>query len=65
MVIDGVNGYLFEASNVKELRHKVTLLDDDAVVQKMGIASRKRLEDHFSPSTHYKNLVKVFNSVKK
>lgn len=65
LVIDGVNGYLFEASNVKELRHKVTLLDDDAVVQKMGIASRKRLEDHFSPSTHYKNLVKVFNSVKK
>lgn len=65
LVIDGVNGYLFEPSNVKELCRKVTLLDDDMVVQKMGIASRKRLEDRFSPSTHYKNLMKVFNSVKK
>lgn len=65
LVIDGVNGYLFEPSNVKELCRKVTLLDDDTVVQKMGIASRKRLEDRFSPSTHYKNLMKVFNSVKK
>lgn len=65
LVIDGVNGYLFEPSNVKELCHTVTCLDDDNVVQKMGIASRKRLEERFSPSTHYKNLMKVFNSVKK
>lgn len=44
---------------------KVALLDDDAVVKKMGAASRDRLEDRFAPQTHYNTLMKVFDRVRK
>lgn len=64
LVLDGVNGYLFEAGNAEELRNKVLLLDDDNLVDIMGRASRARLEEKFSPKTHYEELMKVFNRVK-
>lgn len=65
LVLDGVNGYLFTPANTQELCDKITLLDDDSIVQKMGTASRKRLEERFAASTHYTSLMRVFNAVKK
>ena len=65
LVLDGVNGYLFKPADVRELCEKVALLDDDAVVEKMGAASRARLEDRFAPQTHYNTLMKVFSRVRK
>jgi len=65
LVIDGVNGYLFDPYNASELATKVKLLDEDDLVQKMGAVSRIRLEDRFAPKTHYDELMKVFNEARK
>ena len=65
LVLDGVNGYLFKPADARELCEKIALLDDDAVVKKMGAASRDRLEDRFAPQTHYNTLMKVFSRVRK
>lgn len=63
LVLDGVNGYLFEAGNADDLRNKVLMLADDAVVEKMGAASRARLEERFAPKTHYDALMGIFRRV--
>lgn len=61
LVVDGENGYLFNPADAEDLIKKIKLLDDDSVVERMGLASRKRLEDRFSPKTHYEALMDVFN----
>lgn len=63
LVLDGINGYLFEAGNPEDLQAKVLQLSDDSVVERMGAASRARLEERFAPKTHYDALMKVFESV--
>lgn len=63
LVVNGYNGYLFEAGNEKQLAEKIKLLDDLAVVQDMGANSRKRLESRFAPKTHYDALMGVFEKV--
>lgn len=65
LVLDGINGYLFKPADPKELCEKIELLDDDSIVEKMGAASRSRLENRFAPKTHYDALLKIFNRVKK
>lgn len=65
LVIDGMNGYLFEPGNDGALVKAIQKLDDDAIVVKMGAESRKRLETRFAPQTHYDSLMKVFNKVRK
>ena len=65
LVLDGVNGFLFEAGNANELREKVLLLSDNSTVARMGAASRARLEDRFAPKTHYNALMNIFESVTK
>jgi len=63
LVVDGVNGFLFEAGNDKDLLEAIKRLDDDEMIASMGEESRKRLETHFDPQTHYESLMKVFKSV--
>ena len=65
LVLDGVNGYLFKPADARELCEKVALLDNNALVEKMGAASRARLEGRFAPQTHYNTLMKVFSRVRK
>ena len=65
LVIDGMNGYLFEPGNDGALVKAIQKLDDDATVVKMGTESRNRLETRFAPQTHYDSLMKVFNKVRK
>ena len=65
LVVDGVNGFLFEAGNDKVLAEKIKKFDDEENVMKMGVASRKRLETRFAPQSHYEALMKVFNSVRR
>lgn len=64
LVIDGFNGYLFEPDNAQSLFEKVKKLDDDRIVEEMGLNSKKCLERHFSPEAHYKALMNVFRNVK-
>ena len=42
---------------------KVLLLSEDETVERMGTASRARLEDRFAPKAHYDALMGVFASV--
>lgn len=63
LVLDGVNGYLFEAGNAQDLRDKVLKLGDDRLVDTMGRASRARLEEKFAPKTHYDALMGIFSQV--
>ena len=63
LVLDGVNGYLFNPYSPDELVEKIKMLDDDKLVIEMGNNSRKRLEDRFSPKTHYDSLLNIFNSL--
>lgn len=65
LVVDGVNGYLFNAGNENELVQAIRKLDDNDTVARMGAESRKRLETRFAPQTHYDSLMKIFNKVRK
>ena len=65
LVVDGVNGFLFEAGNDKALVEAIKKFDDNESVVNMGAESRKRLETRFAPQTHYEVLMKVFNSVRR
>ena len=65
LVVDGVNGYLFNAGNENELVQAIRKLDDNDTMAKMGAESRKRLETRFAPQTHYDSLMKIFNKVRK
>ena len=40
-------------------------LPNTALVEKMGAASRARLEDRFAPQTHYDTLMRIFESVRR
>lgn len=64
LVLDGVNGYLFEAGNAGDLRDKILRLCDDEQVKNMGAESRLRLEKKFAPKDHYDALMYVFETVK-
>jgi glycosyltransferase involved in cell wall biosynthesis len=63
LVVDGVNGYLFEAGNEKHLAEKIKRFDDTELVNTMGANSRSRLEERFAPKAHYDALMKIFESV--
>ncbi len=65
LVVDGVNGFLFEAGNDKMLVEAIKKFDADESVVNMGAESRKRLETRFAPQTHYDALMKVFDKVGK
>ncbi len=65
LVIDGVNGYLFEPGNADDLKAKIELLDSDEKIRAMGAKSRSRLEDGFAPKTHYDALMNVFEKVRR
>jgi glycosyltransferase involved in cell wall biosynthesis len=63
LVIDGFNGFLFEAGNEKQLTKKIQLLDSDEIVITMGVNSRSQLENRFAPESHYDALMGVFERV--
>lgn len=63
LVIDGINGYLFDPYKPEELAERIKLFDDVEFVHKMGANSRERLENRFAPKTHYEALMNVFENV--
>lgn len=65
LVVEGVNGFLFEAGNASALIETIKKLDDDETVIKLGLESRKILETRFAPQAHYDALMKVFDKVRK
>ena len=64
LVVDGVNGYLFDPYSPDALAEKIQQLDDENV-KTLGAASRTRLEEKFAPKKHYDALMNVFMQCQK
>ena len=65
IIDDGINGYLFEARNVKQLVEKIEKflsLDDEAKNQ-MGQAGRKKIEKEFDRNIVINEYIKVIEDV--
>ena len=62
MIDDGVNGFLFEPGNRKDLQEKLALLLSlpPRRVLEMGEAARKKVEDGYSLRSHYERLMQVY-----
>lgn len=65
LVLDNINGYLFDPYSPEALAEKIRMLDDDSVVAQMGASSRSRLDAHFAPEAHYQALMQIFDDVRK
>ncbi len=64
MVDDGIVGLLFEPGSSEELREKIRyMLDNPATAERMGRKAREKLEQVYSPESHYRNLVDVYARV--
>jgi glycosyltransferase involved in cell wall biosynthesis len=63
IIDNGRDGLLFEAGNVEALKAEMEkLIEDDALVEQMGIAARKKIEDKYSPEHHYARLLGIFEN---
>ena len=61
---DGVNGFLFEAGNVKKLAEKLSMvLTDTKLQQVMSANSAKMYIEKFSSRTQIEEHVKIYNSL--
>jgi glycosyltransferase involved in cell wall biosynthesis len=65
MIDDGINGLLFEAGSIDDLRTKlefITKLPDEHLAA-MGHAGRQMVTKHFSSQAHYKGLISIYEDV--
>lgn len=64
LVEDGVTGLLFDAGNVDDLKMKLEqLMASTKLRQQMGLAGRKRVENHFSLEKHNAGLMNIYASI--
>jgi glycosyltransferase involved in cell wall biosynthesis len=62
LVEDGVNGYLFKTRDGAQMAEKITaLMDDRALLQKMGDAARKIYLEKFTGEIFAANIERVYN----
>lgn len=64
LVKDGENGFLFSPGNAEELLKKIKYLDDDKLVETMGMHGQSTLQKQFAPQTHYASLMNIFMELK-
>lgn len=64
IVSDGADGYLIDPGNVVELRERMEWMsrNRDRALQ-MGSLGREKVEQQFSPKTHYQQLMKVYQEL--
>jgi len=61
LIDDGIDGLLFEPGNTDELRERIVNLSNDKQrADAMGNAGRAKLDERFSPETHYHELIRVY-----
>ncbi len=65
LVIDNVNGLLFEPGNYEDLIVKIKKIDNEKLLTKFGKESQKLLTQKFSEQQHYENLIEIFNKLVK
>lgn len=63
LVVDGVNGFLFEPGNTDEVLRLVKKMDNDKLVLEMGNNSHRRLIDRFAVDMHYRTLMDLFEKL--
>lgn len=64
IIDDGVNGLLFEPGNADDLAEKISYLSSQTdLLEQMGRSARARVESHYSPQTHYQQLIEVYHKV--
>jgi glycosyltransferase involved in cell wall biosynthesis len=63
-VEDGVNGFLFESGNIKDLSEKMAiLLSDQELTKKMSARSSAIYSEKFSMKTQLKNYLKLYSTL--
>lgn len=62
MIVEGVNGYLFEPGSVDDLEEKIDLIlsKPDSVIMEMGRSGRKKIERDHTSELHYERLMTVY-----
>jgi glycosyltransferase involved in cell wall biosynthesis len=67
MIDDGIDGYLFEAGNSRDLAEKMDLLlsRTQKDLAQMGMLARKKVEEKYSADAHYQRLISLYNKVLK
>jgi len=64
LIDDGVDGILFDAGNVEELRSQISRLSDDAKLSvSMGRTARQKISDSYNKEVHYQRIMKVYKEV--
>ena len=66
MVDEGKTGMNFNYADLEDFRKKITyMMEHPEETKKMGENGYKLIETKYSPETHYKALMEVFNQVLK
>jgi len=64
IVEDGVNGLLFEAGNIKELKNKIEFaIENTSLMQEMGQKARELYLKLYTPERNYKQLMSIYDKV--
>ncbi len=64
LIKSGVTGLLFKAGDYLELRERIKyLLRNKEQIKKLGTNARKFVEENFSSSKHYKELINIYDSL--
>ena len=61
---DGINGYLFEIGNSKQIADCILKLDDDNLVKQIGRNNIECIKNEYSIEKHYQKLIEIFETVK-
>jgi glycosyltransferase involved in cell wall biosynthesis len=65
LIDDGINGFLFEAGNIDDLREKleIVLNMSSKGISEMGRAARQKAEKHYDAELHYEKLIALYHRV--
>lgn len=64
MVEDGVNGFLFNVADVKDMVDKMEFLwDHPKTIREMGIHGREMVEKKYSLTEHYQAIMRVYSKL--
>ncbi len=63
-VKEGINGYLFEIGNSKQIADCILKLDDDNLVKQIGRNNIECIKNEYSMEQHYQKLIKIFETLK-
>jgi glycosyltransferase involved in cell wall biosynthesis len=64
LIIDGVDGFLFESGNSKDLSEKISwMINDPKRNKEMGINARTKIEQKYNPIVHYQKIMSLYTQL--